>query len=268
MVFQNYALYPHKTVFENLAFPLKLRPRQCGYQATRRPNRIHPRTERATRSQAAAAFRWPEAASGDGSSAHPRAAGVPHGRAALEPRRQAANSDASGDRLLHKEIGVTTIYVTHDQIEAMTLGDRVAVMRLGELQQVAHPTELYTRPANLFVAGFIGSPAMNFFEGSLESREDGSRSVRCDGQRLAVDGAERDWQGDSSRCGRRDRRRPPRTSRGRIARATFRTTAVSKGMSASANFSVRRSSYISKWTPRLLCAPRCVRSPTTSTLQL
>ena len=78
--------------------------------------------------------------------------------------------------LLHKEIGVTTIYVTHDQVEAMTLGDRVAVMRLGELQQVAHPTELYTRPANLFVAGFIGSPAMNFFEGSLESR-DGRLSV-------------------------------------------------------------------------------------------
>ena len=71
--------------------------------------------------------------------------------------------------LLHKELGVTTIYVTHDQIEAMTLGERVAVMRKGELQQVGAPQELYDRPANLFVAGFIGSPSMNFVEGMLES---------------------------------------------------------------------------------------------------
>ena len=63
--------------------------------------------------------------------------------------------------LIHKQIGVTTIYVTHDQVEAMTLGQRVAVMRSGELQQVATPQELYSRPNNLFAAGFIGSPAMN-----------------------------------------------------------------------------------------------------------
>jgi multiple sugar transport system ATP-binding protein len=92
--------------------------------------------------------------------------------------------------LLHKEVGVTTIYVTHDQVEAMTLGQRVAVMRKGELQQVADPQELYTRPANLFVAGFIGSPAMNFFAGRLE-RADGITAVTFgDGQRLAVDEAE------------------------------------------------------------------------------
>ena len=79
--------------------------------------------------------------------------------------------------LLHKEIGVTTIYVTHDQIEAMTLGERVAVMRLGELQQVAHPAELYTRPANLFVAGFIGSPGDEFLRGRRSRRgRSGSRS--------------------------------------------------------------------------------------------
>src|SRR5262249_59234073 len=66
--------------------------------------------------------------------------------------------------LLHKELGVTTIYVTHDQVEAMTLGERVAVMRKGELQQVAPPQELYDRPANLFVAGFIRSPSMHFVQ--------------------------------------------------------------------------------------------------------
>ena len=123
--------------------------------------------------------------------------------------------------LLHKEIGVTTIYVTHDQVEAMTLGERVAVMRMGELQQVAAPQELYTRPANLFVAGFIGSPAMNFFEGSLESRDrtalgrvrrraaasGGRRGTRpCKGTRVIYGPA-------------RDRRRPPGASRGRVARA-------------------------------------------------
>src|SRR5205823_5385571 len=87
--------------------------------------------------------------------------------------------------LLHKELSVTTIYVTHDQVEAMTLGQRVAVMRKGELQQVASPQELYDRPVNLFVAGFIGSPAMNFVEGTVE-RADGGLGVVFGAERLAV----------------------------------------------------------------------------------
>jgi multiple sugar transport system ATP-binding protein len=87
--------------------------------------------------------------------------------------------------LLHRELGITTLYVTHDQVEAMTLGERVAVMRKGELQQVAPPQELYDRPTNLFVAGFIGSPAMNFVEGELD-REDGL-AIHVGPHRLAVD---------------------------------------------------------------------------------
>ncbi len=90
---------------------------------------------------------------------------------------------------LHKELATTTIFVTHDQVEAMTLGQRVAVMRKGELQQVARPQDLYDQPANVFVAGFIGSPAMNFFEGRLE-RDDGRYSVIVGEQRLAVDDRE------------------------------------------------------------------------------
>jgi multiple sugar transport system ATP-binding protein len=78
---------------------------------------------------------------------------------------------------LQNELGVTTIYVTHDQVEAMTMGDRVAVMRKGELQQVAPPQELYERPVNLFVGGFIGSPAMNLVEGGIE-RQNGRLAVR------------------------------------------------------------------------------------------
>src|SRR5436853_2725787 len=82
---------------------------------------------------------------------------------------------------LQNDLGVTTIYVTHDQIEAMTMGDRVAVMRKGELQQVARPQELYDRPVNLFVGGFIGSPAMNMVEATLE-RTNGSLSVKAGSQ--------------------------------------------------------------------------------------
>ena len=92
--------------------------------------------------------------------------------------------------LLHKELRVTTLYVTHDQVEAMTLGQRVAVLRRGELLQVAGPQELYDRPVNLFVAGFIGSPAMNFVEGEIE-RADGALAVKIGAHHLAVDERER-----------------------------------------------------------------------------
>src|SRR5690606_14288730 len=86
---------------------------------------------------------------------------------------------------LQQNLGVTALYVTHDQVEAMTLGDRVAVMRKGELQQVAPPQELYDQPVNLFVAGFIGSPAMHLLEGRLERAGDGL-AVRAGGQYLSL----------------------------------------------------------------------------------
>ena len=94
---------------------------------------------------------------------------------------------------LQNDLGTTTIYVTHDQVEAMTMGDRVAVMRKGELQQVAPPQELYDRPVNLFVGGFIGSPAMNLVEATLE---------RADGGLVAVGGqpADRARRGDALRA--------------------------------------------------------------------
>jgi multiple sugar transport system ATP-binding protein len=86
---------------------------------------------------------------------------------------------------LQREVDVTTIYVTHDQVEAMTMGDRVAVMRKGELQQVAAPQGLYDRPVNLFVGGFIGSPAMNMVEGTL-ARANGGLAVEAGGQRMVL----------------------------------------------------------------------------------
>jgi multiple sugar transport system ATP-binding protein len=89
---------------------------------------------------------------------------------------------------IQNELGVTTIYVTHDQVEAMTMGDRVAVMRKGELQQVASPQELYDHPVNLFVGGFIGSPAMNMVDATLE-RQDGGVAVKAGSQTLVLDEA-------------------------------------------------------------------------------
>jgi multiple sugar transport system ATP-binding protein len=88
---------------------------------------------------------------------------------------------------LQSELGVTTIYVTHDQVEAMTMGDRVAVMRRGVLQQVAPPQELYDRPVNVFVGGFIGSPAMNLLQGRLEDANGGGPVLRLGEQSLALD---------------------------------------------------------------------------------
>ena len=165
MVFQNYALYPHMTVFDNMAFGLKLRkvPKQ-NIDRARAGGGEDPRPRGVPGPEAEGAVRRAAAARGDGSRDRPRAEGVPDGRAAVEPRREAARADALGDRAGSSTSSTTTIYVTHDQVEAMTMGDRVAVIRKGVLQQVDAPQYLYDHPENLFVAGFIGSPAMNMVE--------------------------------------------------------------------------------------------------------
>ncbi len=168
MVFQNYALYPHMTVRENMAFPLKLAD--------------VPEDEIDSKVRSAAEIldldqlldRRPANLSGG------QRQRVAMGRAIVrDPKaflmdEPLSNLDAKLRVQMRTEVariqarlGTTTVYVTHDQTEAMTLGDRVAVMRAGILQQVGPPAELYERPANLFVAGFIGSPAMNFVPGKL-----------------------------------------------------------------------------------------------------
>jgi len=190
MVFQNYALYPHKSVYENLAFPLKLR-RLGKTEIDQRVHRIARLLELEEQLP-----RRPRQLSGG------QRQRVAMGRAIVrEPRaflmdEPLSNLDAklrtqmrAEISLLHKELGVTTIYVTHDQVEAMTLGERVAVMRKGELQQVAPPQELYDRPANLFVAGFIGSPSMNFVQATVEA-VDGGLGIGFGKERVAVDDRE------------------------------------------------------------------------------
>ena len=163
MVFQNYALYPHMTVAENIGFPLKM----TGVSKHETSQRVL----RAARSLGLETFldRRPEQLSGG------QRQRVALGRAIVrEPAvflmdEPLSNLDAklrvqtrAEIARLHQRLGTTMIYVTHDQIEAMTMGDRIAVMRDGVLQQVGTPQELYDHPANVFVAGFIGSPSMNF----------------------------------------------------------------------------------------------------------
>ncbi len=171
MVFQNYALYPHMTVYNNMAFGLKLR------------NYPKPEIEQRVRDAAGILGieelleRKPKALSGG------QRQRVAVGRAIVRKPKvflfdePLSNLDAklrvemrAELNKLHRRLETTMIYVTHDQVEAMTLGDRIAVMKDGSLQQVAPPLEIYDRPANQFVAGFIGTPPMNFVDGTLAAQ--------------------------------------------------------------------------------------------------
>jgi multiple sugar transport system ATP-binding protein len=171
MVFQNYALYPHLTVFENIAFPLRLQKGQFT------DAEIREKVEFAAKTLELQDHLERKPANLSGGQRQRVAMGraiVREAQAFLfdEPL---SNLDAKLRGQMRTEIarmqrrlGTTTVYVTHDQTEAMTLGDRVAVLRKGELQQVASPRGLYEQPVNLFVAGFIGSPPMNFLPGEID----------------------------------------------------------------------------------------------------
>jgi multiple sugar transport system ATP-binding protein len=170
MVFQNYALYPHMTVRENMGFALKLRGMDKGD--------IDRRVEEAARILDLQEHleRKPANLSGGQRQRVAMGRAIVREPSAFLMDEPLSNLDAKLRVQMRAEVsrlqdrlGVTTVYVTHDQTEAMTLGDRVAVMRLGLLQQFDSPRELYNNPKNLFVAGFIGSPSMNFFPGQLES---------------------------------------------------------------------------------------------------
>jgi multiple sugar transport system ATP-binding protein len=169
MVFQSYALYPHMTVRENMGFALKLAKTP---QAT-----INEKVEEAARILDLTQHldRKPANLSGGQRQRVAMGRAIVRDPAAFLMDEPLSNLDAklrvqmrTEVSRIQRRLGTTTVYVTHDQTEAMTLGDRVAVMRLGVLQQVGSPKELYDRPVNLFVAGFIGSPAMNFMSGTLE----------------------------------------------------------------------------------------------------
>ncbi len=189
MVFQNYALYPHMSVYDNMAFGLKMRKFE-------RPE-IKKRVQEAAEILGIEDYlkRKPRQLSGG------QRQRVALGRAIVRHPRvflfdePLSNLDAKLRvqmrvelKKLHERLGTTAIYVTHDQVEAMTLGDRVVVMRDGRVQQVGDPLELYNQPANRFVAGFIGSPAMNF-AGVRIAAENGSLWAVGDGIRLKIPAA-------------------------------------------------------------------------------
>ncbi|AEH25372.1 ABC transporter ATP-binding protein [Pyrococcus yayanosii] len=174
MVFQSYALYPHMTVYDNIAFPLKLRkvPKQEIDKRVREVAEMLGLTE--------FLHRKPRELSGG------QRQRVALGRAIVRRPKvflmdePLSNLDAklrvkmrAELKKLQRQLGVTTIYVTHDQVEAMTMGDRIAVMNAGELQQIGTPEDVYERPANTFVAGFIGSPPTNFMDSSVVEDENG-----------------------------------------------------------------------------------------------
>lgn len=186
MVFQNYALYPHKSVRENLAFGLRMR----GVHR----DLITKRVERVAKTLGLESFldRKPVQLSGG------QRQRVALGRAIVrEPQAFLLDEPLSNLDVqlrvetraelarLHRRLAATMLYVTHDQEEALTLGDRVAVIRDGRLQQVAPPLEVYRQPANAFVGGFIGSPAMNFLRCSLRS-EGGKMRLECPAFALAL----------------------------------------------------------------------------------
>jgi multiple sugar transport system ATP-binding protein len=189
MVFQNYALYPHMNAARNMGFPLKMRGLPAGEIETRvkeaarilgLEDSLHkkPRTlsggQRQRVAMGRAIVRNPQAFLMDEPLSNLDA------KLRVEMRAEISR--------LQRDLGVTTIYVTHDQVEAMTMGDRVAVMRSGLLQQVAVPKELYERPRNLFVAEFIGSPAMNLVMARIE-RSDGDVWVAFGPHRLRLEDA-------------------------------------------------------------------------------
>ncbi len=174
MVFQNYALYPQMSVRENISFPLRLRKvaKEAQEDQVGDAARILELMEQLDKKPATlSGGQRQRVAMGRAIVRRPSVFLMDEPLSNLDAKlRVQMRAEIAG---IQRDLGVTTFYVTHDQVEAMTMGDRVAVIKDGLLQQVAAPEELYANPANVFVAAFIGSPSMNLYEGSIESNGDG-----------------------------------------------------------------------------------------------
>jgi multiple sugar transport system ATP-binding protein len=173
MVFQSYALYPHMTVHDNLGFPLKMRKftkEQIEEQINKTAEILEMKDLLKRRPKELSGGQRQRVALGRAIVRNPKVFLMDEPLSNLDAKLRVQTRVELKN--LQKRIGTTTIYVTHDQAEAMTLADRVAVMKQGVVQQVGPPTEIYAHPANKFVAGFIGSPAMNFVEGKVVARDD------------------------------------------------------------------------------------------------
>ena len=189
MVFQNYALYPHMNAAKNMGFPLKMRglaQREIDVRVSEAARVLGLTDTLHKKPRTLSGGQRQRVAMGRAIVRNPQAFLMDEPLSNLDAKlRVEMRAEISR---IQRDLGVTTIYVTHDQTEALTMGDRVAVMRNGVLQQVAVPKELYARPRNLFVAEFIGSPAMNLVTAGLE-RDDGQLSVAFGSHRLRLDPA-------------------------------------------------------------------------------
>ena len=190
MVFQNYALYPHMSVRQNLEFPLrmlKLSKQQIDALVAEAAEKL---------GLIELMSRKPKQLSGGQRQRVAMGRAIVRNPAVFLMDEPLSNLDAKMRSQIRTEIttlqqrmNATMVYVTHDQVEAMTMGDRVAVMRSGKLQQVSSPQDLYDRPANIFVAGFIGSPAMNIFRSRLSRDESGNLTIDFGGRLLTISAA-------------------------------------------------------------------------------
>ncbi|OLP62436.1 glycerol-3-phosphate ABC transporter ATP-binding protein [Xaviernesmea oryzae] len=187
MVFQSYALYPHMNVADNMSYSLRLRRRSkeviaAAVSAASGKLGLDPYLER--RPKALSGGQRQRVAMGRAIVRKPKAFLFDEPLSNLDARlREQMRAEI---KRLHAELGATSVYVTHDQIEAMTLASRIVAMNAGSVQQIGAPLDLYDRPANLFVAGFIGSPGMNFLEGRCEQGPENSTVVLSRGYRLPL----------------------------------------------------------------------------------
>jgi multiple sugar transport system ATP-binding protein len=195
MVFQSYALYPHMTVRKNIAFPLRM----AGISQDEQNRRI----EAAAKALNLTDYldRRPGQLSGGQRQRVAIGRAIVREPAAFLFDEPLSNLDAAlrvGMRMeiseLHKKLATTMIYVTHDQVEAMTMADKIVVLRAGNIEQVGSPLELYRSPRNTFVAGFIGSPKMNLIEGA-EAKRHGAHTIGVRPEHIGVSASEGDWSG-------------------------------------------------------------------------
>ncbi len=261
MVFQNYALYPHMTVYENMAFALKLR----GMDKAEIGRRVHEAAE--ILEITAYMQRRPKELSGG------QRQRVAVGRAIV--RKPAvflfdeplSNLDAkmrvqmrAEISRLHRRLEATMIYVTHDQIEAMTMADRIVVMKDGVVQQVAAPGELYAKPANTFVGGFIGTPPMNFFRGTLRAAADGALVFDEGGFTLPVHPAHRErlapHAGRPLVCGLRPEHLEPVADSAKAGAIAARVEVVEPtGPETFLHLRTERHPFIARVAPETRCRP-------------
>jgi len=187
MVFQSYALYPHMSVRDNMSYSLRLRKtakEKISGAVSGAAGKLGLEPFMARRPRALSGGQRQRVAMGRAIVRQPKAFLFDEPLSNLDARlREHMRAEI---KKLHKELGATSVYVTHDQIEAMTLADRIVAMNGGIVQQVGSPLDLYDRPANLFVAGFIGSPAMNVFEARYRYADDAAQAVLGDGTAIPL----------------------------------------------------------------------------------